>query len=90
MQKGDTVTVTAFGYYATARAARLFFSLGSFLAGLFQPAQAPAPARGEPAQGPAPAAGGRSRRAGLLSPSWAGACPRATCGYSSSTRIRRS
>ncbi len=43
VQKGDTVTVTAFGYYAQPVAHGFFFSLGSFLASLFHPAQAPPP-----------------------------------------------
>ena len=43
VQKGDTVTVTAFGYYAQPVAHGFFFSLGSFLASLFPPAQAPPP-----------------------------------------------
>ncbi len=43
VQKGDTVTVTAFGYYAQPVQHGFFFTLGSFLAGLFHPAQAPAP-----------------------------------------------
>ena len=43
VQKGDTVTVTAFGLYPQAQQHGFLFSLGSFLAGLFHPAQAPPP-----------------------------------------------
>ncbi len=43
VQQGDTVTVTAFGYYQQPVQHGFFFTLGSFLAGLFHPAQAPPP-----------------------------------------------
>ena len=43
VQRGDTVTVTAFGYYQQPVQHGFFFSLGSFLASLFHPAQAPPP-----------------------------------------------
>ena len=43
VQKGDTVTVQAFGYYAQATQHGFLFSLGSFLANLFHPAQSPPP-----------------------------------------------
>ena len=43
VQRGDTVTVSAFGYYAQPVQHGFFFTLGSFLASLFHPAQAPAP-----------------------------------------------
>ena len=41
VQKGDTITVTAFGLYPQAQQHGFFFSLGSFLAGLFHPASPP-------------------------------------------------
>ncbi|MEJ7659557.1 MAG: hypothetical protein WKG07_07995 [Hymenobacter sp.] len=44
VQQGDTVTVSASGYYAQPVQHGFLFSLGSFLAGLFHPAQAPPPA----------------------------------------------
>ena len=43
VQKGDTVTVTAFGLYPQAQQHGFFFSLASFLAGLFHPASPPPP-----------------------------------------------
>ena len=43
MQKGDTVTVTAFGLYPQAQQHGFLFSLGSFLAGLLHPASPPPP-----------------------------------------------
>ena len=43
VQKGDTLTVTAFGLYPQAQQHGFFFSLGSFLAGLFHPASPPPP-----------------------------------------------
>jgi RHS repeat-associated protein len=43
VQKGDTVTVQAFGYYSQTVQHGFLFSLGSFLANLFNPAQAPPP-----------------------------------------------
>ena len=43
VQKGDTITVTAYGLYPQAQQHGFLFSLGSFLASLFHPAQAPPP-----------------------------------------------
>lgn len=43
VQKDDTVTVQAFGYYAQATQHGLLFSLASFITNLFRPAQAPPP-----------------------------------------------
>ena len=43
VQKGDTVVVSAYGLYPRAQQHGFFFSLGAFLASLFQPAQPPAP-----------------------------------------------
>jgi len=39
VQQGDTVTVSAFGYYAQSVQHGFLFSPGSFLAGLFHPAR---------------------------------------------------
>jgi RHS repeat-associated protein len=43
VQKGDTVTVQAFGYYTQTTDHGFLFSLGAFLANLFHPAQATPP-----------------------------------------------
>ena len=43
VQKGDTVTVTAFGLYPQAQQHGFLFSLGSFLASILHPAQGPPP-----------------------------------------------
>ena len=43
VQQGDTLTVSAYGLYPQAQQHGFLFSLGSFLAGLFHPAQAPPP-----------------------------------------------
>ena len=43
VQKGDTLTVSAYGLYPQAQQHGFLFSLGSFLAGLFHPASPPPP-----------------------------------------------
>ena len=43
VQRGDTVTVTAFGLYPQAQQHGFLFSLGAFLANLFHPASPPPP-----------------------------------------------
>ncbi|MEJ7659563.1 MAG: hypothetical protein WKG07_08025 [Hymenobacter sp.] len=69
VQKGDTVTVTAFGYYAQPVQHGFLFSLGSFLASLFQPAQAPAPGFEARRRKDLPLLqAGRGRRAGFHPP----------------------
>ena len=43
VQRGDTVTVTAFGLYPQAQPHGFLFSLGSFIAGILHPASPPPP-----------------------------------------------